>query len=218
MTVRLERPWLEFDLGRTMRVLSWAVHRPGLVDARRILWREVRNADLPSDLDVPEWLRAQLASRGALDAVTLLTSRDITCHHIAEAEAEGARATAIVTVGLSNAEAIGTRLDRSAQDWGTINIALRIDSGEGGLSDTALLEAMSLAAAARTAAIMGVAHDLPTGRATGTGTDCIAVAAAPGRIPYAGMHTAIGEVVGRAVHMATSTGAAEWMRTVRGTL
>ncbi|MEI4262364.1 adenosylcobinamide amidohydrolase [Roseovarius sp. D0-M9] len=218
--VRLEAPWLEFDLGGEMRVLSWAVNRPGFVSARRILWREVRNADLPADLDVTNWLEHALKARHALDAVTFLTSRDIRHHHVSEVHVEDAIATAMATVGLSNAERIGTRLDLSGHDWGTINIALRLDAGQGrgvqnGLTDAGLAEALSIAASARTAAVMEAGLDLPTGRATGTGTDCIAVAAAPGDINYAGLHTALGEAAGRAVHQAVAAGADEWMRTVR---
>ncbi len=208
-----DAPWLEFDLGADMQVLSWAVNRPGLVTARRILWREVRNVDLPQDLDVSDWLHGQLSARGALDAVTFLTSRHIRCHHVAEAEVGAVRATAIATVGLSNAERIGQRIDRAGHDWGTINIALRLDAGpDAGLIDVALIEALSIAAAARTAAVMEVGMDLPSGRATGTGTDCIAVAARAGTIAYAGMHTELGEAAGRAVHDAVTAGAQEWMR------
>ncbi|MFX0544571.1 adenosylcobinamide amidohydrolase [Roseovarius sp. S1116L3] len=217
MTVlTLEAPWLELDLGAETRVLSWAVHRPGFVLARRILWREVRNADLPADLDVEDWLQSALAARSALDAVTFLTSRDITCNHVTTAEVEGAKATAVATVGLSNAERIGQRVDRRGHDWGTINIALRLDTGQGaGLTDAALVEALSIAASARTAAVMEVGLELPSGLATGTGTDCIAVAAAPGTTAYAGMHTDVGVAAGRAVFDAVHRGAVEWMETVR---
>ncbi|MFX0540317.1 adenosylcobinamide amidohydrolase [Roseovarius sp. S4756] len=212
----LDAPWLELDLGGERRVLSWAVNRPGFVLARRILWREVRNADLPADLDVEDWLQSALASRGALDAVTFLTSRDITCYHAVTAGMDGAKATAVATVGLSNAERIGQRVDRRGHDWGTINIALQLDVGQGvGLTDAALVEALSIASSARTAAIMEVGLDLPTGIATGTGTDCIAVAAAQGNIAYAGMHTDIGVAAGRAVFDAVHRGAVEWMDTVR---
>ncbi|PVA11729.1 adenosylcobinamide amidohydrolase [Pelagivirga sediminicola] len=214
--LQLDVPWLEFDLGGDFQVLSWAINRPGLVTARRILWREVRNADLPETLDVEGWLQGALAARGALDAVTFLTSRDIRHHHVATAQSGDGRATAIATVGLSNAERIGHRQDRTGHDWGTINIALRLDPGHGaGLTHAALLEALSIAAAARTAAVMEAGLDLPAGRATGTGTDCIAVAAPPGDISYAGMHTELGEAAGRAVHSAVAQGAEEWMRQYR---
>ena len=219
MTARLtlDRPWLGLDLGAPMRVLSWAVNRPGIVTARHILWREVRNADLPADLDAVAWLRAELAARGAADAVAFLTSRDIRAHVARSAQAGAVRASAVATVGLSNAERVGTRLDRRGHDWGTINIAVVIEPAHGGLSDTALLEAMSIATQARTAAVMEAGPDLPTGRATGTGTDCIAVAAPSGLMDYAGLHTDTGEAVGRAVHDAIAAGTRDWMTHVRRT-
>lgn len=211
--VRLDAPWLEFDLGASMQVLSWAINRPGLVTARRILWREVRNADLPQDLDVHRWLHEALDARGALDAVVFLTSRNIRHHHVAEAVSGLIRATAVATVGLSNAERIGRRRDHTGTDWGTINVALRLDAGPGaGMTPAALIETLSIAAAARTAAVMETGMDLPTGRATGTGTDCIAVAARAGDLAFAGMHTDLGEAAGRAVHDAVGAGAREWMQ------
>lgn len=204
----LRRPWLEFGLGAGMRVLSWAPHRPGMVSARRILWREVRNADLTPDLDVDAWLDAELRARGALDAVAFLTSRDIGLFTRASARAGGVSAQAVATVGLTNAERIGHRLDRADAQWGTINVALRLDAG---LNEAALLEAMSIAVEARTAAVMDVELGLRPGRATGTGTDCVAVAAPIGQARHAGMHTDIGEVAGRAVYDAVAQGARAWM-------
>ena len=111
--VTLDTPWLEFDLGAEMQVLSWSLNRPGFVMARRVLWREVRNADLPKDLDVDAWLAAELKAKGAEDAVTLLTSRPL--RHVTQsaAEVEGITARALATVGFSNAERVGHRVDRS---------------------------------------------------------------------------------------------------------
>ena len=65
---------------------------------------------------------------------------------------------------------------------------------------------------ARTAAVMDAGFDLPGGggTATGTGTDCVAVAAPSGANPYAGLHTATGEAIGRAVYTAVHSGALEW--------
>lgn len=210
--ITLDRPWLEFDLGAQMQVLSWALDRPGLVRARRILWREVRNADLPQDLDVGAWLADELAARGAEDAVTFLTSRDIRAHDIASARAGAVHAQAVATVGLSNAERVGHRVDRTGHDWGTINVALHVDCG---LSEAALLELLAIAVQARTAAVMDVNLPLAPGRATGTGTDCVAVAAPQGAGQYAGLHTDAGEAAGRAVYDAVLAGARCWMDTVR---
>ncbi|WP_319824646.1 adenosylcobinamide amidohydrolase [Thalassovita sp.] len=208
MTVTLDRPWITFDLGQRMRVLSWAINRPGLVTARRILWREVRNADLPRDLDVQDWLSGVLTERGAQDAVCFLTSRDVRAVTQTIATVDGVTAQAVATVGLSNAERVGTRFARDPSAWGTINVAVRVSEG---LTDTALLEAVSIATQARTAAVMETGLTLPTGIATGTGTDCIAVAAPDGVGQYAGLHTAVGHALGRAVYDAVLQGAQDWM-------
>ena len=207
--VRMERPWLEFDLGGDMQVLSWAINRPGLVRARRILWREVRNADLTVDLDVDDWLTSELRVRDASDAVTFLTSRDIGAFTESKATVGDTCAHAVATVGLSNAERVGHRLDRSAQHWGTINVAVRVNTA---LTEAGLLEAMSIVVQARTAAVMDAGFSLPTGVATGTGTDCAAVASPSGEMRYAGLHTETGEALGRATYEAVSRGAHSWMQ------
>lgn len=208
----LDRPWLEFDLGQPMQVLSWALNRPGYVRARRILWREVRNADLHEGLDVEHWLQGELAGIDAADAVTFLTSRDIRHYTQHKATVGATEAHAVATTGLSNAERVGHRIDRSGHDWGTINIALRLNRR---LSEPAMLELLSIVVQARTAAVMDVDLPLPPGRATGTGTDCVAVAALPGTGAYAGLHTDIGEAAGRAVYTAVLQGARDWMTKVR---
>jgi adenosylcobinamide amidohydrolase len=210
VTLTCTPPWLEFDLGEEMQVLSFAPHRPGAVTARHILWREVRNADLPPDLDACDWLAGELSARQASGAVAFLTSRTITKYVTRSAQVGEVRADAVVTIGLSNAERIGTRLDRRGHDWGTINIALRLSAG---LTPVALIEAMSIVAQARTAAVMDAGHDLPTGRATGTGTDCIAVAAPQGAERFVGLHTEAGEAIGRATYEAVLDGARDWMAT-----
>ena len=206
-TVSLLRPWLLFDLGAEMQVLSWTINRPGFVRADRIVWREVRNADLPAGLDVRDWFERTLRARDLEDAVAFLTSRDVS--HLCEATVTVGAITAhcVATVGLSNAERIGSRADRSAQDWGTINVAVRLDCG---LNQTGLIETLSIATQARTAAIIDTQIHTPGGIATGTGTDCIAVAAPEGVQEYAGLHTEIGEAVGAAVYRAVQSGALRW--------
>lgn len=212
-TVTLEHPWMEFDLGAEMQVLSWAMTRHGFTRARRILWREVRNSDLTQEFDVAAWLAGELAARGAGDAVTFLTSRDIRCYTEHTAQVAGTVAHAVATTGLSNAERVGCRMERAPADWGTINVALRLEAA---MTEAALLEAMSIAVQARTAAVMDAGLALPAGLATGTGTDCVAVASHGGDRPYAGLHTEIGEAAGRAVYEAVSRGARDWMQTYGG--
>ncbi|CUH67331.1 Adenosylcobinamide amidohydrolase [Thalassovita gelatinovora] len=205
--VNLISPWLSFDLGRDMQVLSWAINRPGFVTARRIVWREVRNADLPRDMDVADWFGRELATYGFEDSVAFLTSRDVTSYADITTRVGDTTVQCIATVGLSNAERVGARVDRRAQDWGTINLAVRVDCG---LTQTGLIETLSIATQARTAAVMDADVPLPSGRATGTGTDCIAIAAPSGSLDYAGLHTELGEAVGAAVYGATLSGALQW--------
>ena len=205
--VMLERPWLTFDLGQEMQVLSWALNRPGFAMAQHILWREVRNADLPEGFDARGWLIDEVHHRGLPDAVAFLTSRDVTRHHRASATIGEDQADCLATVGLANAERVGQRRDFAAQNWGTINIAVRLTRG---LTQAGLIEALSIAAEARTAAIIDAALSLPGGLATGTGTDCLAIAAPPGACDHAGLHTAAGEVIGAAVYRATLEGARAW--------
>lgn len=205
--VTLARPWLMFDLGRDMQVLSWAINRPGFVTARRIVWREVRNANLRKGMDVREWLDDALQSQGYADAVAFLTSRDVSLFTQSAAKVGRTTAQCVATVGLSNAERVGSRVDRQTQDWGTINLAVRLNSG---LSQTGLIETLSIVTQARTSAIIEAGLALPAGLATGTGTDCIAVAAPDGPQDYAGLHTDIGEAVGLAVCRARILGARQW--------
>jgi adenosylcobinamide amidohydrolase len=208
MHLTLEAPWLVVDLGAPHAVLSWAVHRPGAVVARRLVWREVRDADLTEDLDVVPWLAEALARAGLSDAVGLITSRALTAYRVSDATVEGVTARCVATVGLSNAERVGAR-HAPAKIAGTVNIAAQLSVP---LSAAAMLEAMSLAAQAKTLAVLEAALPAPDGFATGTGTDCIAVAAPLGEgLPYAGLHTAAGEALGQAVLAATRAGVADWL-------
>lgn len=207
-SIGLNRPWLTFDLGGEMQVLSWAINRPGFVKARQIVWREVRNADLPENLDVVRWFDQELTASGHEQSVAFLTSRDVSWFTESTATVGSVAAHCVVTVGLSNAERVGQRIDRQGADWGTINIAVRLNVG---LGQAGLIEALSIVTQARTAAVIDLALPVSGGIATGTGTDCIAVAAPDGPGCFAGLHTEIGEAVGKAVYDATTRGGQQWM-------
>lgn len=217
LSATLRHPWLVVDLGAPQRVLSFAPHRPGFVHARQIIWREVRNADLTRDFAVETWFPGQLAQHGLIDAVGMLTSRDIRRYTRAEACVEGIRAAALATVGLGNAERVGHRQNRPGPEadgsYGTINIAVQLAGPVPGwgLTETAQIEALTIAAQARTAAVIAARLDLPQGPMTGTGTDCLALAAPPGTQNFAGLHTALGEAVGHAVYTAVTAGAQDWI-------
>lgn len=206
IAVTLDHPWLDVRLPRPMRALGWAPYGAGLTMTDRVLWREVRNADLSLDFDVDAWFAAEMAGR-APGGVGLLTSRDVRGWRHAAAEVEGLRAEAVATVGLSNAEAVGRRLPWHPADYGTINLLVVVDAG---LTEAAQLEAMTIAVQARTAAVMAAGLALATGTATGTGTDCVVLACDAGPLRHAGLHTALGEAVGAAARAAVAAGVADW--------
>ena len=191
-------------LPQEMRVLSWAPHGAGYTPADAILWREVRNADLTPEFDAEGWLAAQMPQ----GAVGMLTSRDVGTFHESFAEVEGVTAHCVATVGLSNGESVGRRLPYHSADYGTINIGLVTNAA---LTEAAQLEAMSIVVQARTVGVMAAGVSLATGLATGTGTDCVALACLPGQGRYAGLHTAVGEAVGAAVRDCLTRASQAWV-------
>ena len=217
LSIDLDPPWLTARFATVQRVLSWAVHRPGLRVCDRLAWLQVRNADLPEGLDAATYLRQRLAARGLEEAVGLMTSSPLDRYQVAEAEADGVHATAVITLGLSNGERVGAR--RWAREpfppltaVGTINTLCRVSVP---LAGAALLEAMSIVTQARTTALLHRAYEPApgVGAVTGTGTDCIAVACPAGapRQPFAGLHTAAGEAIGAAVLAATCAATDDWL-------
>ncbi len=208
LTVEHRAPWLVADLGAEMRMLSWSMSRPGFTTAQRVAWREVRDADLTPDLDVERWLASELAAADLSDALALVTSRSVAKHHRARHTAGKAMVECLATVGLSNAERIGYRRQLAKAGQGTINALAIVTPG---LGTAAMVEAIAIAAEAKTTAVLDARRTVATGTATGTGTDCLVIASPVGETCYAGTHTEVGEALGRAVYDAVSAGAAEWM-------
>ncbi|GLK83987.1 adenosylcobinamide amidohydrolase [Ancylobacter defluvii] len=212
LDIRCERPWLVLRLAAPHRMVSWSLNRPGLVEASTIAWRQVATDELTAELDPAAWFASELATAGLEGAVGLITARDVASHVHRAAEVEGARADCVVTAGLNNGERVGSRHPAAPVMAGTVNIFCRSALP---LTEAALLEAASLVAQARTVAIMEAGYRRPGGRhaVTGTGTDCIVMAAPMSGAPqaYAGMHTAIGEAIGACVHEATRIAVASWI-------
>lgn len=206
IAVTLDRPWLTARLPMPMRILSHAPYGAGYRTTDTVLWREVRNADLTPDFAVEDWFAQEMARTPG--AVGMLTSRDVGTWREAKAEVEGIRAGCVVTLGLSNAESVGRRLPWHPADYGTINILAATDAA---LTEAAQLEALTIAVQARTAGVISAGLALATGQATGTGTDCLALACLPGQGRYAGLHTAVGEAIGACVRQAVEAAAADWV-------
>lgn len=207
-TIVCAPPFLTARFAEAQRTLGWTLLHPGFATARDVVWVEVRNRELGPNVDPCAYLRRRLAEVGRLDALALMTSRDIRRWRYSAATVEGVAAACLMTVGLSNGERVGTR--RPVRSLvGTINALVHVSCA---LTDGAMVEAISIAAEARTAAILDShpPHGKPS--ITGTGTDCIVVAAPCRGDPaaWAGLHTAVGEAIGAVVYRATRQGAEEW--------
>lgn len=190
-------------------MLSWSLTRPGFTRTDTVAWLEVREADLPIGVDPVALLRDRLAAAGYGDAVQLMTSRNVRKHHHAVRPSGDATAFCLATVGLANAGRVGES-NRYLEPAGTINLAAHVDQP---LDEAGLIEALSIAVEARTAAIIDLGWKVNGKVATGTGTDCMVIACplADRRQTYAGLHTDIGAAIGGAVYDAVFAGGREWV-------
>lgn len=204
MQITLGRDWLTADLGRMRRILSFAPHRPGFQYARHVLIRQVRDADLGPDFDAASWFSAQMTQAGHARDVGMMTSRALRHYRLAVR----GPVTCLATVGLGNTERVGQRRAHPGPGYGTINIILLVEQG---LTEAAMIEALTITAEARTLAVIEAGVLLPAGPATGTGTDCIALACDAGETAFAGLHTPLGEAIGATVHQAVLAGALDWL-------
>ncbi|MFC5386702.1 adenosylcobinamide amidohydrolase [Aquamicrobium segne] len=208
-TIRCSSPFLVAQFDAPQAMLSWSLTRPGFTTAHKVAWLYVRNEDLPLSVDPVVLLQQKMNDAGHADAVHLMTSRNVRHHHLAEASAGDAQAACLATVGLGNAVRVGGA-PLIGEVVGTINLLVQTSCS---LSQGAMVEAVSIAAEARTAAIMDLGWQ-PRGEIiTGTGTDCIVVASPLlGKAEnYAGLHTDIGAALGRAVYDAISQGGHVWL-------
>jgi len=201
-------PWLIARFATRQRIMSWSLNRPGMVEADTVAWLQVCDADLPLEVDPLEMLERRLAVRGLADAVGLMTSREVHFHHLADTGDGVTHVEVMVTLGLTNGLLLdegGCLIDFTpAAPIGTINMLVAVSRP---LAHGAMLEAMSVATMARTAALLA-----GSGRIVGTGTDCIVVAcpdASPGEA-FAGLHTDIGAQITASVFKAVQAARLEW--------
>lgn len=210
-TIDCRPPFLVASFFEPHDMLSWSLTHPGRHVARRVAWIEVKNKDLCPNTDPVALVERMLAAEGLDDAVALMTSRNILRHHAVQSVVEEETATCLTTVGLSNGERVGSRIAEPVPLPGTINTLVHVARP---LSEATFLETLSVATQARTAAIMDANVERAGRIVTGTGTDCIVIAAPRGpasdRARFAGLHTAIGEAVGHAVYQATQAGIETW--------
>ncbi len=208
-------PWRWWIGARTLwivpdgacRVLSWAPLGGGIRIARLLANHQVA-IDEREAMRAPRAYLARVVRAAGHDprrTVALMTGAEVARAGHALAAKGGAVAGAWCTAGFSNALRVGDRATVLSTHAGTINIIVVVNRP---LTSAAMVEAVQIAAEARTLAVLeagikSVRSDAP---ATGTGTDCIAIAA-PARAAsrrvraerYCGKHTLLGELIGRAV-------------------
>lgn len=211
-TIRLDRDALVLSFSTPTRVLSWALLNGGFCradhlvnhhvagnDARFCAAPEHRLEQATAKLD-PDGKIVAMAT--AVEMKTLIQMREST---------NDTEVTCFATVGCTNALSIGDPTSAAAEQTvlpqlHTINMIVTIAPG---LSDEALVEAIQIATEGRVRALYeaGIRSSISGLVATGTGTDCIAVASLGlERARYCGKHTRLGELIGRATYLAVRQG------------
>lgn len=189
-----------------LKVLSSALVGSGFQWATHFVNRQV-SKDYDCE-DAKTEMKHYLRRRGfpvqqTIGMMTAVSVEDAVCTY----ENHGAFSVwTVVTAGVGNAvdAAQAWKRARLDQKIGTINIIVFID---GNLTEAAYVQAVMTATEAKTKALYDekITDPETNSYATGTSTDCIAIAATQtGEIfPYAGTITPIGKAIGRTVYEAT---------------
>lgn len=202
--------WLIVRFSEPHAALSWAIVGGGFTHTSVVAFHEVTDAELKPRVDPAELFRERLRGVGLTNVVGLLTSRCVGTFSEARAQEAGSQAHAVATVGLGNALRAGDPPGVAGR-IGTINVLCRVSRA---LGECGLVEALALATEARALAVReGDVESRVSGLpASGTGTDCVVIAAPVrgSRARYAGKHTELGSVLGRAVFESVKAGIERW--------
>jgi adenosylcobinamide kinase/adenosylcobinamide-phosphate guanylyltransferase len=184
-------------------VLSWAPLNGGSTKATYWINHQVDPSyQLRRDFPSPSKTLAQVAKKLGLpkSVVGQMTSGDIRKFKKASVTRKGWTVFGIATAGYSNAVRVGEKAGHDSTRVGTINLLVWVSKP---VALTTLLEILQVAVEARTLAVIGlkVKSSLSGQPATGTGTDCVAIACPSGKTQrvYAGKHTVLAELTGKAV-------------------
>jgi adenosylcobinamide amidohydrolase len=189
------------------RVLSWAPLGSGIRIARLLANHQVKVEDREA-LRAPRAYLSRVVRAAGHDprrTVALMTGAEVARAGYALAARDGVSVGAWCTAGFSNALRAGDRATVPSAHAGTVNLIVMVNRP---LTPAAMVEAVQIATEARALAVLeaGIKSVRSGAPATGTGTDCIAIAT-PVRAtargmraePYCGKHTLVGELIGRAV-------------------
>ncbi|HTA75817.1 MAG TPA: adenosylcobinamide amidohydrolase [bacterium] len=202
-TVRLEDQTLVVQFSQPAQVLSWAPLGAGLKKATHWINHQVDPSyKLRRGFPSPSKTLTQVAKKLGLprSVVGQMTSGDIRKFKKASVTRKGWTVFALATVGFSNAVRVGEKTQHDSTQVGTINLLVWVSKP---VTLPTLLEILQVAVEARTLAVIDQkVKSQATGQpATGTGTDCVAIACPGGKVQrvHAGKHTVLAELTGKAV-------------------
>jgi len=143
-------------------------------------------------------------------AMGMMTAASMASCRVAWRSESGVAVCVVLTAGLANARRAGDKADcrdgnAGALPAGTINILAATNAA---LTDAALLEALMIMTEAKAAVLSehGIVSPVSGLVATGTGTDCAAMACGEGpSLRFCGKHVLFGEMLARAVMEALSS-------------
>lgn len=207
-------PWASFVRQNTLivafpepyRIVSWAPLGGGLVEARTILNHQVNIHE--TSIPEPDVFMRNLALRLDVEfpVVGLMTGvlmQRLVRNIIVDGDLI---IECFATVGLSNALAVGD-LATYGERPGTINLIIAINRP---LAIPAMMEAIQIMTEAKVAALFTaqIRSTVSPAFATGTGTDCVAIACPPIGPTYhfCGKHTKLGELIGQVTTDAVGAG------------
>ncbi|QPJ62414.1 MAG: adenosylcobinamide amidohydrolase [Candidatus Nitronauta litoralis] len=191
------------------QTLSWAPFNGGWGKSSCIFIHHLNKFD---ERDLDKIFEDQIKTRGIPEnSVGLITGA--ATEHFKEVfyKSKTLWVHAIATLGLSNARTAGDEADAPTTNQpGTINLIVATNA----LPElTGNLEAVHTATMAKSAALMeaGIRSKKSGQIASGTGTDCIVICST-GEIMenYCGMHTLLGELIGKAVRELLGKSIAFW--------
>jgi adenosylcobinamide amidohydrolase len=203
---------LIINLPKTSSILSWAPFNGGLTKASCIFNHECDDFE-ENDLGVI-FNSIICGNNLPSEAVGLITGANITRYEEVFLNNGPLWVHAIATVGLNNARSAGDSADvplgQPINKTGTINLIVSCNALP---HVSGLVEAIHVATMAKTSAMFetGVKSKKSKQLATGTGTDCIVIAGS-GEVQenYCGMHTVLGEMIGKAVKEIIKKGIQKW--------
>jgi adenosylcobinamide amidohydrolase len=194
---------LVLSFRRPVEVVSWALLNGGLrSDVAHIINHHV-GARAPNELPTKTLRRVvgRLNLKGTV--VGMMTAVDIRRHSVSRVTHEDMQACAVATAGCGNLATVGETgnfVEGKSQPMcvGTINLIVAVNYG---FTHEAMLEALTVVTEAKVKAVFeaGLRSKANSELATGTGSDCVAIAAgSERRYRICGKHTKWGELIGRA--------------------